>query len=112
MSLPCFLEITKIDLKKSAKMLFQPLKWPLFPGPSSRSFEVKFAEMVPLTPINVNKKFHWNNQNILGKKCKNAISDPKNGRYFLRSSIELKFSDKVPLTPSNVPTNSWWNNQK
>ena len=46
------------------------------------------------------------------KKCKNAISDPKNGCHFPRSRLfEIKFVDKVPLTPGNVTTKFRWNNQ-
>ena len=43
------------------------------------------------------------------KKCKIAISDPKNGHRFLRSrSSKVKFADKVLLTPSYVPTKFRW----
>ena len=53
-----------------------------------------------------------NNQNTVGGKCKNAISDPKNGRHFKRSrSFKVKFADKVPITPGNVLTKFCWNNQ-
>ena len=49
MSLPSFVGITKIELEKNAKMLFQTLKMAAISR--SRSFEVKFADKVPLTPI-------------------------------------------------------------
>ena len=32
---------------------------------------------MPLTTGNVPTQFHWHNQNTLGEKCKNVISDPK-----------------------------------
>ena len=80
--------------------------------PSSRSFEVKFTNKVPLTPSNVPTKFCWNNQKRLGEKCKNVISDFKNGCHFPWSrSFEVKFADMVPLSSSNVSTKFHSNNQ-
>ena len=68
-----------------------------------RSFEIKFADKVPLTSSNIPNKFCWNNQHAVGEKHKNAISGPKNGRHFKRSrSFEVRFVDKVPFTPTNV----------
>ena len=50
-------------------------------------------------PSNVPTKFHWNNQNRFGEKCKNVISETKNDCHFPRSrSLEVKFADKVLLT--------------
>ena len=78
----------------------------------SRSFVVKFVDKVPLTDSNVLTKFHWNNQNRFGEKCKNVISNPKIGRHFPRSgSLEVKFVDMMLLTPSNVPAKFRSNNQ-
>ena len=59
-------------------------------------FEVKFVGMVPITASNIPAKFHSNNQKIFEEKCKNVISDPKNGHPLPRSrSFEVKSSDKV-----------------
>ena len=85
---------------------FRPLKWLKFP--EFKFVEVKFADMVPLTPSNAPTKFRWNNKNRFGEKCKNVISNPKTGRYFPRSRL---FEDKVPLILSKVPTKFRWNNQ-
>ena len=61
--------------------------------------------MCPVPLANVATKFSFNNQKIFGEKCKNVISDTKNGRHFPRSrSFEVKFADRVPLTSSNAPT--------
>ena len=43
--------------------------------PSSRSFDVKFADKLPLNPSNVPTKFSWKNQNTLGEKCKKYYFD-------------------------------------
>ena len=43
--------------------------------PKSRSFDVKFADKVTLTPSTVPDLLKYN-QNRLGEKCKNVISDP------------------------------------
>ena len=84
-SLPSFVGITKIDLKKSANCYFRPYNGGHFPR--SRSFEVKSTDKVPLTPSYVPSTFRWNKKNRVGKKCKNAISDPKNGRHFPSSRL-------------------------
>ena len=62
--------------------------------------------MCHLPLANVATKIRLNNQEIFGESAENAISDPTNGRHFLRSrSFEIKFTDKDArtLTPSNVP---------
>ena len=62
-------------------------------------------DKVPLILNNVPTKLRWNNQNRVGEKCQNAISDLKNAHHFPRSrSFEVKFADKLTLTPSNFPT--------
>ena len=64
-----------------------------------------------LTPNNVPTKFHLNNPNRFGEKCKNGISDPKNGHHFPKS-FEVNFADKVPLTNSNAPIEFHSNTKK
>ena len=75
------------------------------------SIEVKFTDSVTLTPSNVPTKFCFNNQNTLGEKYKNVISDPKNGHHFPLRWFKVKFADKVPLMPIKVPMKFCWNNQ-
>ena len=55
------------------KCNFRPENGRHFPG--SKSFEVKFADKVPINPNNVPTKLCWNNQNTVEEKYKNAISD-------------------------------------
>ena len=74
MSLPSLVGITIKNLEKSEKCYFRPVNGRHFP--QSRSFEVKFADIVPLTPSNVPAKFCSNNQSRFGEKCTNVISDP------------------------------------
>ena len=87
------------------KCNFRPLKWP--PFPEIEVVWIKFTDKVPLTPSIVPAKFHCNTQNRVGEMCTNVISDPENGRNFLRSMsfevkcAELNLTDKVPLTPTN-----------
>ena len=73
-SLPTFIRITIIDFEKIVKCDFSPLKWP--PFPKVKVVEVKFADKVPLTISNVLAKFHLNNHDRFGKRCKNVTSDP------------------------------------
>ena len=66
--------------------------------PKSRSFEIKFADNMPLTLSKTPTKICWNDQNRFGGKCVNVILDPKNDRHFPRSrSFEVKFADNVFL---------------
>ena len=101
MSLPSLVLITTVDLEKSEDVISDLKTGRHFPRSRSRSLGVKFMDKVPLTPINVPTKFHLNNQNTLGEKCKNVISDHKTGCLFPRSrSFEVKFEDKVALAMS------------
>ena len=66
------------------------------------SFELQFVDKVPLIT-----SFVGITRIDLEKKCKNVISDPKNGHHFPRSmSFEVKFTNKVPLTLSKFCLNN------
>ena len=98
MPLPTFDGITKINLEISAKMLFQILKMATICRGQGRLRSTSWTRCHS-TPSNVPTKFCWNNQNRIGEKCKNTISDPKNGRHFPRSlPLEMSLPTSVAIT--------------
>ena len=86
------------------KCYCRPLKWPaIFRGQGCPRSNLYTRCPLPLTPSNVPTKFHWNNQNRFGEKCKNAISHPKmatipRGQYRLKSNSRTRYP--LPLVMS------------